>query len=165
MDIVCTRKIADQIRLTRLAKWTSANSLSCWYGNLFRAPRRAFVAAMESTTLVTVLFPAQGLTNAQSLADALCSTIAAYFAHRGWTALLGRAIAFDDQPLKFWAATDRTMIGSIVEMVRLASWDLEELTDDLTKVMDRTNDAPMSPIGMDAPDWILDRMAGKRGGR
>ena len=50
----------------------------------------------------------------------------------------------------------------MVEMVRLASYDIEELTGDLMEVMDRTNNAPMSAIGMNAPEWILDRLAGKR---
>jgi hypothetical protein len=162
MDIVCTRKLVTQMRLSDLAKWKYPNSLSCWYGNLFAAPRQRFVAAMESTTLVTVIFAAKGLTSPERIADALRATVAGYFSRRGWASLLGNRIAFDNHTPRFWAAADRTMLGSLVEMVRLASFDIEELTDDLEDVMDRTNDAPMSAIGMDAPEWILDKLAGKK---
>ena len=162
MDIVCTRKLATQMRLSDVAKWKHPRSLSCWYGNVFAAPRQRFVAAMESTTLVTVIFASKGLASPEKMADALRATVAAYFSHRGWDSLLGNRIAFDNHTSRFWAAADRTMLGSLVEMVRLASFDMEQLTDDLEEVMDRTNDAPMSAIGMEAPEWILDKLAGKK---
>ena len=111
MDIVCTRRFAAQVRLSRLAKWPGPNTISCWYGNVFTAPRQRFVVAMESTTLVTVLFLSKGLTNSDRMTDALRTTVAKYFDYRGWGGLLGKQISFDNGATRFWAASDRTMIG------------------------------------------------------
>jgi hypothetical protein len=117
---------------------------------------------MESSTLVTVLFPARGINTSRELVEVLGATVIRYFARRGWGSLLGKQIAFDTETSKFWAAADRTMLGSMVEMIRLSKFDIEDGTEDLETVMDRTNDAPMSAIGMEAPEWVLDKLAGKK---
>lgn len=162
MDMVCTRKLSTQLRLTDLPKWTAQIPLSCWYGNMFSAPRQRFIIAMESTTCVIVLFPARGLTNPLKLLDTFRTTAFAYFARRGWDGLLGHRISFDNNPIRFWSASDRPLLGTITEMIRLAKYDIEEGMVDLMEVMDSTNDAPLSTIGMEAPAWILDRLTGRK---
>jgi hypothetical protein len=118
--------------------------------------------AMESTTLVIVLFPARGLTSPQLLVDALHSTASKYFSRRGWDSLLGSRITFDDKAPQIWGAVDKTLLGSLTEMIRLAKYELENDIDDLSEAMDSTNWAPLSAIGMEAPMWILDKLVGKK---
>jgi hypothetical protein len=47
-------------------------------------------------------------------------------------------------------------------MRRLAKYELEEGNDDLMDVADRTNEAPLSAIDMEALEWVLDKLVGRK---
>jgi hypothetical protein len=120
---------------------------------------------MESSSLVTILFPARGVLLVESFLQAFRTTVLSHFSRQGWISVLGRELAFDENLAELWAATDRRLLGTLNEMIRLSKWDIIDGYDSLDDVMARTNEAPMSLVGMESPRRILQALTAANHGR
>ncbi len=160
MRVCCTRELANKIKAIPLIE-SGPGQKNGWYAKVFRHQRKQYIAAIESNTLVTVLFYGIGINSIQNFERALRQSIINLFARRGWASLLDQQVSFDTDGIRITRILDRRIMGSLNEMTRLAHYEIEH-SDSLDIATDRINEAPMSLINS-APEWLLDKMIGKKG--
>jgi hypothetical protein len=161
MRIRCTRKLATKIKIDLPDLTTEVPLSSEWNANLIRHEGIQYIVALDSGTLASVLFPGKGIVSANDLADAMRSAIMKMFKRNGWLFTLGRYVDFDHLQPEILPTAEKTVIGSLTEMVRLIRGHLEYGDSDIDAIVDQVNRAPMSLIGMKAPEWLLDDLSKK----
>jgi hypothetical protein len=117
-----------------------------WYANLIRHDGIQFVVAMDSGTLATVLFLGKGIVSPNALAEALSSTANRMFKRNGWMIALERFVDTDLNHLDILPTTNKRLLGSLVEMIRLIEAHLEFGDKDLEAIADQVN--PIVALGV-----------------
>jgi hypothetical protein len=131
-----------------------------WYAKVFRHRRKQYIAALESKTLVTVIFPGSGIISIENFEKALRQSILNLFNRRGWEMLLDQEVSYDSAGIIIEKALDRRLMGCLNEMTRLAHYEIEDF-ESIDTVIDRINEAPMS-VTQSASEWLLDEMIGRK---
>lgn len=88
-----------------------------WYVNLLRILRVKYDLLTESASLVTVLFPAKGLTSALRFVAAASEVIRRYFARRGWERLIAKSFDIDTTDVVIRRRVDKRVLGSMNDSV------------------------------------------------
>jgi hypothetical protein len=155
MHVSCTLELLKKIKALPFIE-ESPIKLNAWYAKIFRHQRKQYIAALESSTLVTVLFRAIEINSIQDFEQALRQSIMDLFTRRNWKQLLGRQVHYDSNGIHIGKIADRRLMGSLNEMTRLAHWEIDH-SENIDIATDRINEAPMSLISS-APEWLLDKM-------
>ena len=154
MRLYCTKKLLEKIKgLSFISNKSSQEN--GWYAKVFYQDRIQYIAALDSRTLATVIFPGKGINSIEKLEKALRQSIQQLFKRRGWSSLLGQQVSFDSDGIEIAVNSNRRLMGSLNEMIRLASYDILNSAS-LDRAIDNINEAPMSFINMKAPAWLLD---------
>ena len=131
-----------------------------WYVNLLRILRVKYYLLTESASMVTVLFPAKGLTSAPRFVAAASDVIHKYFARRGWERLIATSFDIDTTDVVICRTVDKRVLGSMNDF----AWQTEELMVEnhlrLEDVIDHLDECPMRYLGMDSPTLVAERLLG-----
>ena len=155
MVVRCTNKLARKIKAVLPDRTNKFPMPSEWYADLIRPEGIQYIVATNTGTLATVIFEGSGILSPSALGAKLRQTVTKTFERNGWGDALGRLVDIDDSNLSILPTADRRVLGSLMEMIRLISYHLEDGEKDLGKITDRANETPMSLIGK-APKWLLD---------
>lgn len=157
-----TQKVSSKLRVTRTAIADSRPSMVEWYCNLITVRRRQFFLFTHASSLFSFWVPAAGSSRAgfgQVFRRYATDTLRDYGFSDAETAKV-----IDDGPDAFAKATDRGVIGSMVDygkMLRHAvdyEGGLEHLGP--RTMNDIANDSPMRRIGMESPAEYLRQVLG-----
>ncbi|MGH9201054.1 MAG: DUF6933 domain-containing protein, partial [Vicinamibacterales bacterium] len=152
-----TQKLSSKLRIVCITITDSHPSMVEWYCNLIAIRRRNFFLFTHAPSLFSFWTPAAGATRndfGRMFRQQATDTLRDY----GFSAS-DTAKVIDDGPDVFAKATDRGVVGSMVdfgEMLRYAV-DYEGSVEHLgSRAMnDIANESPMSKIGMESPAGYL----------
>ena len=131
-----------------------------WYANLIRVQRVKYYLLTESASLVTVIFPAKGLASGRRFAAAASDVVRNYFARRAWERLLATRIDVDPTGIVICRTLDKRVLGSMNDFAWQAEVLMAERYLRLEDVIDHLNECPMSYLGMDSPELVVERLLG-----
>ncbi len=143
-------------RLTQLlAKKSKAGVLSSiplaedpltdWSARVFNVSRTQYVIITNTASLYSAVIYARGLNNAHELIVGLMGAIADTMKQDGFAAAYDQRIANHSGPNRFATPLNRSVTGSMTDMVDRAKWMLaNDLSPD--QVASRLNDTPMFAI-------------------
>ena len=146
MTLRCTQRVRDRLHLPKALPEPppSSGRLGDWYVHLVRFGRPEFAIATSERSLLTVLFPAQGLRT--MLAPNLRAAVALLLeALEVPSEAIAREVSAME-PVVFGRSTNRRVLGSMNDLAFQASVHLAR-GDDLRTVARRLAETPMSAIG------------------
>ena len=152
-----TQKVSSKLRIACTAIVDSHPSMVEWYCNLITVRRRQFFLFTHASSLFSFWAPAAGSTRddfGQVFRQHATDTLRDY----GFTNA-DTAKVIDDGPDAFAKATDRGVIGSMVDYTKMLrhAVDYEGGLERLgpRAMNDIANDSPMRKIGMESPAEYL----------
>jgi len=161
MVVCATQKTMRNLHLERdeISVQPSADTQH-WYANLIRVQRVKYYLLTESASLVTVIFPAKGLTSVPRFAAVVSNVIRDYFARRAWGRLIATRFAVDPTDTVICRTLDKRVLGSMNDLAWQAEVWMSERHLHLEDVIDHLNECPMSYLGMDSPELVIERLLG-----
>jgi hypothetical protein len=162
MVVCATQKTMRNLHLEReeISAPPSADTQH-WYANLLRILRVKYYLLTESASLVTVLFPAKGLTSVPRFAAAASDVIHNYFARRAWERLITTQFDLDPTGILVCRTQDKRVLGSMNDFAWQAEVLMAERHLRLEEVIDLLNECPMSYLGMESPELVVERLLGR----
>ena len=127
--IRCTRALASKLHIKLPDQDPSPPDSTSWYANVFRFDRKQYILATNESTLVSITFPARGMTSPDVFADVLRSNIVDYFRIRNWSAAITTLGVSAD--VRFLKARDRRILGSMTDLMFQARFALEQNPGDI----------------------------------
>lgn len=161
MVVCATQKTMRNLHLERdeISAPPSADTQH-WYANLIRVQRAKYYLLTESASLVTVIFPAKGLTSVPRFAAAASNVIRYHFARRAWGRLIATRFDVDPTDIVMCRTLDKRVLGSMNDFAWQAEVLMAERHLRLEDVIDHLNECPMSYLGMDSPELVVERLLG-----
>ncbi len=132
-----------------------------WYGNFFRAERVQYVLVTNAKSLFSVVLYGRGLTDFNSFYNEFLRTLRGYLTESGMRMIYERIIATESGDITLSKTADRSVLGSMNDMVNankymiethgreLSPWDMAELI----------NHTPYSAAGRGFPIEVFARMS------
>ena len=123
------------------------NPYADWSAQLFTADRAQYIILTNTKSLYSVVMFGKGITDGCVLIDRALNTIREFLTDDGQAFIYQRFIAPASGSVRFAKALDRTVTGSINELVKFATFWLAE--DDIAphEVGFRPNDILLSALG------------------
>jgi hypothetical protein len=161
MVVCATQKAMRNLHLERdeISAPPSAGTQH-WYANLLRILRLKYYLLTESASLVTVIFPAKGLTSVPRFAASASDVIHNYFARRAWERLIATRFGVDPTGIVMCRTLDKRVLGSMNDFAWQADVLMAERHLRLEDVIAHLNECPMSYLGMDSPELAVERLLG-----
>jgi hypothetical protein len=129
-----------------------------WYCNVITLARRPFFLVAHSLSLFGVLVPAAGNTTPDSFGKAFRQATSELLRRYGIGDETARRVV-DDGPDSFTNATDRHVIGSMLDFANLSKFVIEQEghagPDAVRQAHELINRSPMSHIGMERPERAI----------
>ena len=128
------------------------NPYADWSAHLFTAERAQYIILTNTKSLYSVVMFGKGITDGCVLIDRALNTIREFMDADGQTFVYQRFVAPASGSVRFAKALDRTVTGSINELVKFATFWLAE--DDIAphEVGFRLNDILLSALGRSRSD-------------
>ena len=140
------------------------NPFADWTAHLFTVRRTQYVILMNTAALYAVILPGRGMADEDRFLRLSLDGIRDYMRADGCEPLFERFIAPSTGPTSFAKTGDRRVLGSLNDLVRLATFDLEDGLPTF-EASRQVNMAPMSFLKGDNPRRALVKMAGDYGGK
>jgi len=156
MILRITQKLGKKIKtLPTTVVPPGDNPYADWSANLFRAGRTQYIIVSNTTALYSVIFLGKGITTAEAFFDRFVEELRSYMAYDGKESLFKEMIAPSTGEVAFSKNINRSVTGSINEMIAFAAhlMEFEELTP--FQLSDRINDSLMSRLRRLYPDGRL----------
>jgi hypothetical protein len=160
----CTSKAQGRLGLgpVHLAP-PEAPTATDWYCNLLTLGRRPVFLVAHALSLFAVLVPAAGSSSPGAYGDAFREQARELLAAEGYRPDHVRKV-IDDGPDVFCRASDRRILGSMVDLAHLSGFVVaDEGSLDLRRCHDQIHEAPMSLLGMESPRQVLRSLLAARG--
>jgi hypothetical protein len=142
-----TRKLASKIKTAPVEALPAHDDpLLDWTANLFRLSRWQCLILTNSASLYSVIFPGRGITNEQAFVGRGLKSLRDSLFLDGMLDVFETMIAPAADSVSFCKASDRSVLGSINELVFQATCDFLETGYPLVLVNRRINRIPMSRL-------------------
>ncbi len=123
-----------------------ANPLLDWSTDIVPVGRSRFILLSNTASLLSVLVSGQGVRNVKSFWDRAFDGIRACLTALGYESLAHTVTPGDNGPVRFAKALNRSVSGSMNELVRCAEVCMSEGELTLPEVGDRLNDTLLSAL-------------------
>ncbi|MEQ1903303.1 MAG: plasmid pRiA4b ORF-3 family protein [Pirellulaceae bacterium] len=127
------------------------NPLDDWSATLFTANRRQYLLVTNTRSLYSYLLEGKGLTSGRKFADALIESLCDALEREGVVDNAASAIESVEREVRFAKAHDRSVTGSMNDMIFHAKADLVEDGQTLQETHSRLNRIPFSPLKFRRP--------------
>ena len=114
-----------------------------WSGHLFRVHRVQHIILTNTASLYSLLFLGRGITTPKQYAKHARNEIRKFLKHDGNEAIYNKFIAPHTETVSFSKALNRSVIGSVNDMVSLSKFRIEQMGMSLLEVGDQLNKTPM----------------------
>lgn len=128
------------------------NPLADWSGHLFVVDRTQYILLSNTKTLYSVVTFGKGITNDSHFIERALSSIREFMQGDGYEAEYLRFIAPATARVQFAKALDRTVTGSLNELVQAATYCLEDGVRSPFDVSVELNDLLLSAIASSKAD-------------
>jgi hypothetical protein len=155
----CTGKAQRALRLraSDLVPPPSVPSNTEWHCNVITLARRPFFLFAHTLSLFGVLVAAAGHSRRTAFAEAFRHSAVALLGHEALG--IGVRRVLDDGPDLFAKATDRRVLGSMVDFSNMSKWVVEDEgsvnPDVILRATELINKSPMSILDMESPREAL----------
>jgi hypothetical protein len=122
-----------------------------WSGHVFRANRVQHIILTNTATLYSHVFLGRGITTPDAYEDRVRTELRAFLTAHGYRDLYVEHIAAEDEGAAFSKALNRSVIGSVNDMIFHAALHIEHYGRSLEAVEYRINILPMGALDMDSP--------------
>jgi hypothetical protein len=143
-----SQKLNAKIKVGTLAALPLAqNPLADWSAALFVAGRTQYILLSNTKALYSAVLYGKGITNDSYFIEQALSTIREFMQDDGQEFVYRRFIAPASASVRFAKALDRSVTGSMNDMIRHATYLLAEGDLSPSEVGTRLNEIPMSALG------------------
>jgi hypothetical protein len=147
MIIRLTTKLAAKVKVKTLASLPpDANLLADWTANLFTVGRAQHVIATNTASLYSFLFPGRGLASERQFVTGFLESLQLFLAADELHLDYQQWIEPTAHQIQFSKALDRSVMGSMNELVFHARHWLEGGELSLNEIASRLNDTPFSSL-------------------
>jgi hypothetical protein len=142
-----SQKLATKLKEGNLpAVPLDENPYADWSAHLFTVARTQYIIVTNTGALYSVVFYGKGITDHDEFISRAFSALRDFMEDDGQSFVYQRLIAPTSGNVRFAKALDRSVTGSINELVKFAMFYLEEGELSPHEVGFRLNDVPMSAI-------------------
>lgn len=135
------------------------NPFADWSGHLFRAERVQYVIVANTPSLYSVLMYGRGMTDDNRLLTRALANMREFMGDDGNGVLFDRFIGPTTGRITFSKALNRSVTGSLNDLVRLAKYELVERELSPYEASFVLNETPMSFLGYAHPRHAFRAMA------
>lgn len=159
----CTTKARKRLRVSSsdLVETPSHSPGSDWHCNVVTLARRPFFLLAHSTSLFGILLPAAGHSTRESFGEGFRRHALGVLQGEGLNVVVIRGI-LDHGPDHFAKATDRRVLGSMIEFANMSHVVIEDEggidSAAIAQVHKLINESPMSLLRMESPRQALRRL-------
>ncbi|MFC1559246.1 DUF6933 domain-containing protein [Gemmatimonadota bacterium] len=147
MILRLSAKLSKKLSLFPQASMPLAdNPFLDWSGHLFRANQRHHIILTNTPTLYSVLFLGLGITNQGAFEKWVMKELLSYLRYDDKETIFTEYIAPYFQGILYSKALNRSVVGSVNDLVFNAKYCIEEQDMSLQETADFINDMPMSYI-------------------
>lgn len=122
------------------------NPLLDWSAHLFLVGRSRFIILSNTITLLSAVVSGVGVTSVKRFRDRAFEGIRACLIASGYESLCESVVPADTGPVRFAMALNRSVSGSMSELVRCAEFCMSDGELPLPAVGDRLNDTLLSAL-------------------
>ena len=122
------------------------NPLFDWSAHLFPVGRSRFILLSNTVSLLSAVVSGQGVTDVKSFRERAFDGIRACLTTLGYESISRTLIPADNGPVRFAKALNRSVSGSMNELVKCAEVCMSEGELTLPEVGDRLNDTLLSAL-------------------
>ncbi len=145
MILRLTDKLAKKIKETELlAAPPDPNPFADWTARLFTADRTQYVLVSNTASLYSTIFYGKGITNDNRFIHEVIDSIRDIMEHDGLDQAYEKYFAPETGQVLFSKAVNRSVTGSMNEMIFRAKWHLADDEMSPFDVSLRLNETPMS---------------------
>lgn len=141
----------------------SANPFADWSSHVFPAARSEFILSTNTVTLYSVVFPAQGVKGEPVFRSSMFAHIRATMLEDGFEFHYKRLVDVEPNLVSYSKAFSRGVIGSMNDMVELASYMIEVQEKSPDEAARTINDTTFSVLGRTSPRRSFQRLSFREG--
>jgi hypothetical protein len=145
-------KLASKLKVVSAAALPrDVNPYADWSANLFTAGRAQYLIVTNTVSLYSVLVHGRGISSGNQFVQQTFLSLQDFLDNDGLSALYGRVLAPAGDVDQFSKALNRSVTGSMNDLVVHAKMWLVEKNLSLPDIAARLNDIPFSPLGYRKP--------------
>jgi hypothetical protein len=154
-----TQKMAKKIKLSPTQSCPlAASPYIDWSVNLFTAERAQYVIVINTTSLYSLVLHGRGITDSSRFVEYTLECMADFMSRDGFEFLFRRFIVPDAVEIKYSKLTDRSVIGSMNELVHFAKFYITERQSSPFEVSQQVNDVPMRYLNYKNPKVAFEKI-------
>ena len=154
-----TQKMAKKIKETPQRDCPmDLNPYIDWSVHLFIAQRAHYIIITNSTSLYSIILHGRGITDDASFIDHVMSEMTNFMCQDGYEFQFRRLIVPNATESLFVKLSDRRVMGSMNDLVRMAKWHLIEGQVSPFDAAEKINKSPMSYLDYDHPKRAFGKM-------
>ena len=122
------------------------NPLADWSAGLFLVGRSPYILVTNTMSLYSTVLPGKGITDEKSLVEGTSNGIREFLEADGHQGVYERSIAPLLGSVRFAKALNRSVVGSMNDLAKMASFYLEQGDFSLIEISSRLKDTPMTGL-------------------
>lgn len=159
MPFRLTQKMAKKIKESpSLYCPADSNPYIDWSAHSFTAQRAQYIIITNLTSLYSIILHGRGITDDAAFIDHAMSGMADFMCRDGYEFQFRRLIAPNATDTVFVKLSDRRVLGSMNDLIRMAKWHLAKGQLSPFEAAKKINKAPMSYLDYDHPRRAFPKM-------
>lgn len=152
--------LAKKIKETELlAVPSGSNAFADWTARLFTADRTQYILVSNTATLYSAVFYGRGITDANQLINRMLDNLRDVMIQDGFKSIYEKRIAPETGTISFSRTVNRSVTGSMNELVFAAKWHFAREEMSPYDVSFRLNETPLSCLKYGHPRETFGLMA------
>jgi hypothetical protein len=157
-----SQKLAKKLKVTGLKSLPpDNNAFADWSSHLFTVDRQQYIIVSNTASLYSVLLLGRGISNEKRFVAGVLGAIREVLIADGQGPVYERWIAPAADAIAFGTALNRSVIGSMNDLVKCLRWSAQRAPISPIENSLALNDTPMSMLGMDKPGFAFKAMVAK----
>lgn len=149
-----SQKLNNKIKVGTLpALPLDENPFADWSAHVFRTGRTHYILLCNTKSLYSIVFPGKGITNENTFIKNAKSSIREFLDAEGQTGVYQHWIAPDSDSVQFAKSLNRSITGSMNDMIRHAAYWLESGEVSPIEIGSRLKEIPMSALRQDGTKY------------
>lgn len=140
----------------------SANPFADWSSHVFAAGRLEYILSTNTATLYSVVFEARGIKGEPAFRSNMLAQLRAAMIEDGFEFHYKRLIDVDSDSVSYSKAFSRGVIGSMNDMVELATYSLEVQEKSPAETSRIVNGTPFSVLEQTSPRQAFQHLSFRR---
>lgn len=160
MIVRLSTKLAAKLKVTRSQVLSlNPNPFADWSANLFTASRTQYVIVTSTASLYSAVLPGRGIASDRQFIESALESLREFIKVDGLELIYHRFVAAASGEIQFSKALNRSVTGSMNDLVFHAKFWLTEVGMSPSEVALRLNDIPFSSLDYRKPREVFQSMA------